>query len=253
MPPTIAGMSAPEPFDSAVYTRVPVLTIGGAIALGRALAEACPRSMPFSCKKAAKKLKITVDAAQAASAGRQRELGAAGGEDSRVIDQLADSLWSALRARLQAYAVLPFEDFPRSARADELLLTLFGADGLVFLKDPYPVQLSTMDTLLKRIDEDKLQAEIDALAGPEFLAAIRKVMPRYGTMVKAMLRRDDASGQNLLDHVRAIQRAIVEYATKVCATVEDDEPGTADAAREALRPIANAHEQATPSRRGATI
>ena len=241
-------MPKPEPFDPAEYTRAPILSIGSAITLGHTLAETCPKSVPANCKKAAKKLRTTVDAAQAAWADRQRELGAISDEDSRLLDQLADNLWSALRSRLVGYAVLPAADFPKAPRAAELVLTLFGPDGLQFLKDTYPLQFSTMDTLVKRIDEDKLQKEIDELAGAEFLRAIRKVMPRYEIMIRAILKRDGTSGPSLLDHVRAIQRAIVDYATKVSATVDDDEPATAAVAREALRPIANVREQGAPAR-----
>lgn len=69
-------------------------------------------------------------------------------------------------------------------------------------------------------------------------------------MVKAMLQRDAATGENLLDHVRAVQRAIVDYATKVAATVDEDEPETVTAALEALRSI-ETHREAL-ARRGAT-
>src|SRR5690606_20447386 len=131
--------------------------------------------------------------------------------------------------RLTAFSVLPVEDYPKAARAAELVVVLFGSDGLSFLKEAYPIQYATMDTLLKRIDADSLQKEIDDLAGPEFIRAIRKVMPRYGEVVGAMLKRDNASGQNLLEHVRTIQRGIVDYATKVCGTVDEDEPETVSA------------------------
>jgi hypothetical protein len=87
------------------------------------------------------------------------------------------------------------------------------------------------------IEEDKLQKDLDELAGPEFLAEVRRVQPLYAAMVKSMLRRTEGSGQNLLEHARTIQRAIVDYATKVSATVDDDEPETAEVARAALRPI----------------
>jgi hypothetical protein len=206
--------------------------------------------MPASVKKACKALESTVNSAQNAWAARQRELGVVSEDDSRKVDQEADTVWGALRARLSAYSVLPAEQFPRAARAGELVTMLFGDGGLSFLKDPYPVQFSTMDTILKRITEDKLQKEIDELAGPEFVQAIRNVHPRYDTVVHAMLRRDETSGQNLLDHVRAVQRAIVVYATKVCATVEDDEQDTIDVACAALRPIEQM--RALSARRGGT-
>ena len=60
-----------------------------------------------------------------------------------------------------------------------------------------------------------------------------------------------ASGQllgDLLEHVRAMQKAIVDYATKVSATVEEDEPETVAAAKEALRAIEQLREMS--GRRG---
>lgn len=243
-------MASTDTFDAALYTRAPILGIAAAITLGRALADGCPKSMPANCKKAAKQLGQTVDAAESAWAARKSELGAISDEDSRQLDQFTDNLFSALRARIQAYSVLPAADFPKAARAGAIGTMLFGAEGLSFLKDPYADQFAGMGALLKQINDEKLQKDIDDVAGPEFLHAIKAVMPRYKAMVQAMLHRDDASGQNLLEHVRAIQRAIVNYSTKICATVEDDDPKTADVARQVLLPILKVREQGAGRRDG---
>lgn len=233
---------AQEPFDPSLYTRAPVLTIASGITLCVTLYHACPKTMPALVKKAAKKVKTVGDVAQAAWADRQRELGVISDDDSRALDQEADAIWGATRMRLQALAMLPPDRVPEALRASILLVTLFGTDGLMFLREAYPVQWSTMDTLLKRIDADGLAKELDDLAGPVFLAQIRHVHPRYSAMVQAMLKRDTSSGQNLLDQVRAMQRAIVEYATKVAATVDEDDPETVDVARDALRAIEQLRE-----------
>lgn len=52
----------------------------------------------------------------------------------------ADSIWGALRTLMQALAMLPADRVPKALRASVLLVTLFGADGLAFLRDTYPVQ-----------------------------------------------------------------------------------------------------------------
>ena len=78
-----------------------------------------------------------------------------------------------------------------------------------------------------------LAAEIDQLAGPELLQHIRHIHPPYEAMVQAALQRESGQ-QNLLEHVRAIQRAVVAYATRVWATVEDDDATTIETARNAL-------------------
>src|SRR5262245_4207413 len=173
---------ADEPFDPSLYTRAPVLSISTAIALGHALVDACPKTMPQPVPKAKNKLNAAVKAAQKAWGERQKA-DAGGGEDPRELDQEADTSWSAFRMRLQGYAALPTKRFPRATRARELTTTLFGG-GLEFLKDEYPTQWAAMDTLLKRIDDEKLAKDIDELAGPEFLKQLRNVTKRYGEMVK---------------------------------------------------------------------
>lgn len=107
-----------------------------------------------------------------------------------------------------------------------------------------------MDAILTRIAEDKLQKDIDALAGPEFLEQIRQVHARYGVMVKGVLTREEGSAQNLREQVQALQKAIVAYATKVCATVEEDEPETLATARLALRALDQLRLATAKSRAG---
>lgn len=143
-----------------LYTRAPVLSISTAIALGRALVDACPKALPQPVPKAKNQLNAAINAAQKAWGGRQKA-DAGSEDDTRELDREADTSWSALRMRLQAYAALPVDRFPGAARAAELNTTLFGG-GLDFLKDEYPSQWSAMDTLLKRIDEEALATEIVA-------------------------------------------------------------------------------------------
>lgn len=125
------------------------------------------------------------------------------------------------------------------------------AQGTEFLKAEYASQSSSMAALLQRIDDDKLEKDINAVVGPDFLTAIRDVQPRYEAMVKERLRRDTASGQNLTERVRSIQNAIVNYASKVVGTVEHDDPATAEAARLALLPIVNHREAVAAAQRSA--
>jgi hypothetical protein len=139
--------------------------------------------------------------------------------------------------------------FPKAKRAAELITLVFGSeDALAFLRGEYGAQHATMGTLLQRLKDDGLDKEIDGLLGPDFLTQIREAMPRYEAMVKGRLRRDDSFSQNLKEHVVAMQGAILAYATKVVATVEDDEPESAERAHTALRPI-EAHREVTGRQR----
>ncbi len=226
-----------ELFDPSIYVRPPVMSLEGGIALCRSLIDACPTSMPKSVKSGAQKLGRAADRAQTALALRQKALGTISDEDARVIDQLGDSSWGSLRGRLVSYSVLPVGEYPDAARAGELVTILFHTDGLNFLKEAYPVQWTTADTILKRIDEEGLQPDIDRIAGKEFLENVRKRHQHYGAMVKGLLTRSQGENVNLSEEIRALGSAIVSYATKVCATVDEDEPATIVAARAALRPL----------------
>ena len=230
---------APPNFDPSVYTRAPIFNIGAGITLCGALVDACPPGAPAPVKKARKKLAQVTDAARAAFNQRKQQLGKVSDASVQLLDQEADWSWAALRMRLQAYALLPAARYPLAPRAAELVTVLFGAEGLEFLKFPYPEQLASMGSLLERITDEGLAKEIDALAGKEFLAQARDVQPRYDAMVKLMLQRDESTGESLLDHVHAMQSAIVTYANKVTALVDDDEPETVEMARKALRAIDN--------------
>lgn len=237
------------PIDPSQYARPPVINLENGIALCRALVDACPKSMPASVKKAAKKLADMTDKAQAALALRQKALGKVSDEDVRFVDQAGDSSWGALRTRLLGYAELPVSEYPDAKRARELVTILFAADGLSFLKETYPVQWSTADTILKRIDEDTLGKDIDRIAGKEFLENVRKRHASYGAMVKGLLAREAAAGVNLSEQVRTLGRAIVEYATKVCASADDDDAESITTARAALRPL-DAFREANARRGG---
>ncbi|MBK9262625.1 MAG: hypothetical protein IPM54_22825 [Polyangiaceae bacterium] len=56
-------------------------------------------------------------------------------------------------------------------------------------------------------------------------------------MVQSLMRRDDATNVNLNDHVRMMGRAIVDYATKVLAMLDEEEPESITSVRDALRPL----------------
>ena len=129
----------------------------------------------------------------------------------------------------------------QAARARTLQGLLF-SEGTGFLTYSYPEQFVTMDTLLKRIDKEHLAKDLDELCGPEFLQQIRKVHPRYAAMVQRRMVEAPAS-ENLSQHVRALSRAIVEYATRVGASVDSDDAQTVRRAYAALRPIDNHREQ----------
>jgi len=240
---------SPTPPDPAQYARAPVMTVEGAITLARVVAESCPKSMPAAVKKAAKRIADAAEAAQVAYTLRKKSLGKGTDEDSRPIDRAGDNSWGALRGRLQAYALLPENTYPDAKRAAEILASLFGEAGLSFLTESYPEQYAIAESVLRRIDDEAFAADIDRIAGKEFLENIRVQHVAYGKMVAALLQRETALTEDLGEHVRTIGQELVDYATKVIATVERDKPATITTARAALRPI-DAFREATQKKPG---
>lgn len=233
--------------DLALYARPPKMTVEGGMTLCRVLADSCPASMPASVKKAAKRLFEVAEAAQFAYTLRRKSVAKTSPEDARPIDRNADSSWGALRSRLQAYAMLPSETYPDAKRAAEIITSLFGEAGLSFLTESYPEQYGIADSVLRRIDSEGMATDIDRLAGKEFLENVRLQHVAYGKMVQSVLQREEALSEDLSDHVRAMGQEIVDYATKVLASIDRDKPATLAAVRTALRPI-DAFREATQRR-----
>lgn len=239
------------PIDLSPYLRSPMFSVQEGISLARALVSRCPREAPALVKRAASKLKRAAEEAQSALSARQREENQQSEEDSRLLDQEMDAAWGGLRLRLEGYASLSRELVPRAGRAAELLAELFGSEGLSFLKVTYSAQLATMQALLQRIAEDKLDKELDALCGPEFLARIHALLPRYERMVHAALSRKSGPAENLLSYRNALSRAVLGYATAICATVDEQDSETVEQALAALAPLAG-QRTAVAARRSAT-
>ncbi len=222
-------------FDPSLYTRTPNFTLLGGITLAESLYLACPSDMSAAVKKAAAAMEKVRQAAQTACSERQRSLSPRTEDVARDIDAVCDRGWASLRARLAAYADLPADLYPKAKRAKELVKQLF-PEGLLFTQRSYVEQLAAMDALLSRISDDKLEKDLTALCGPEFLENVRRQLPRYRSMVQSSLLRAPSLA-NLSTHLRLLSQRICEYTTKVAATVDSDDAATVARALLALAPI----------------
>ncbi len=74
------------------------------------------------------------------------------------------------------------------------------------------------------IDGESLAEDINRIAGKDFLKNVRAQHIAYGNMVAAMLKRENALSEDLSEHVRVMGQELVEYATKVLASVDRDKP-----------------------------
>ncbi len=212
------------------FIHAPMMTFAEALTLTKAILEARPPEIEAAVAPAVAKLERRVEAAerQWALATPQVLL------DSKAIDNEADVSWRAFHNRLLGLAELPGAKRGKAAKA--ILDQLIDKDGLNFLSGSYHEQLAHMTMLLLRIEEKGLSEAIDDLAGPEFLAQLKRINKRYTEMIEQGLNKDKVA-VNAGEHLRDLQKGIAEYCRKVVATVDEDEPETLAIAERALRPL----------------
>src|SRR4051812_26008784 len=220
-----------DDFDATPYVRPPILDVPSAVALGIALLTAMPKAPPDNVKKAAKKLHKDVVALQAAWA-KADALPAP--PDKRKADMRTDNAWGVFLDRLEAYARLPVEHYPKAARARELVDTI--SPDREWLKLPYEAEWAESGKRIKRIDKENLATDCDALAGPEFLHEVRQAHKGYGEALGVTKPAQEGDNVNLADPLRAVSRAIARYGVAVAGMADDDD-ATLALMRKALRPI----------------
>lgn len=226
-----------DDFDVTPYVRPPILDVPSGVALGVALLSAVPKPAPDNVKKAAKKVHHDTLALQAAWA---KSDAAPAAPDKRQADMRIDNAWAILLDRLEAYASLPVADFPKAARARELI-DIISPNDREWLKAPYQAEWAESQKRLQKIEDAILEADVEALAGPEFLLEVRRAHKAYGVALGVTRPAEEAPAVNLADPLRALSRSIARYGVAVASLVDDD-PATLAAVRKALRPIDDLRE-----------
>jgi hypothetical protein len=221
-----------DELDPTPYLRLALTDVPSGIALGVALLTSMPRTAPDNVKKAATKLRMATVGLQDAYSRAER--GASLGE-KRQADVAIDNAWSALFARLEAFASLPAAHWPRATRAAQLVATLF-PDGLSFLSFTYTDEWAEGEKRLERIAAHGLTRDIDEIAGPEFLAEVKRAQQRYGEVLALRKTGDKKLSGDLTDPLRALGRAISNYALQVIATA-DGSAATRLSIQQTLKPI----------------
>lgn len=238
-----------DDFDPTPYVRPPVLDMASGFALGVALLAAVPKPAPEAVKVAARKLRKDTVALQTAWL-KSDALPTA--PDKRKADMRIDNAWGILLDRLEAYAFLPSAGYPKAARARELVDAISGPDR-EWLKLAYEAEWAESAKRLKKIADDGLTNDVNALAGPEFLAEVIAAHTAYGIAIGVTEAAPEVIQVNLAAPLRRVSRSIGHYGLAVASTVDDENPETITAARKALRPIDEFRDgQARRARAGAT-
>ncbi len=219
-------------FDLTLYVRAPVLDVPSAVALGVSLISAMPKDAPATVKTAGKKLRASVVALQTA-------WGAASGPvpltNKRAADVATDTAWACAESRLGAYARLPVSHYPRAQRAAEIHAALFPS-GLDFLTLPFKAQWAEGQRRLDLIKDKDYAADIEVLAGHEFLAEIKRSHKAYGEALGVTKAEDIPPEVRVSEPLRDVGRAVVNYALQLLAYATDA-PKAAANVRKALKPI----------------
>lgn len=225
-----------ENLDFSRYVAAPKTGVAGGVALGVALISALPKGAPAPVRAAAQALHASTLALQTAWRKSSDGEPAPAPDAGRDADHALDVAWRATEQRLGATASLPAADFPDAARAAMLYQRLF-PDGLGFLTLPWSSEWAESDKRLGLIKEDKLEADLDELAGKDFLAALRAAHAAYGKVLGITQAEDPpADVVQVQQPLHALQSAVRNYALQVVAAAGAD-PGFAEDARAALLPI----------------
>jgi hypothetical protein len=268
MPPSME-ITTFESFDPSFYLRIGRLDVVEALALGRALLELCPKDQSPQLDRIAVRLERLVSEGETMLTVRRRETAPVDHSADLLLDALADSLWGTLRDRLDGWGVfehvamkdlLPARQRSsaaaalaqarrKAARARDLAGRLFGAEGLAFIRLPYPAQARSMASILRLIEEDGLRPTIDELAGPELMVALIACQAQYEAMVKSRMSRSGRKSAHFGWLGGKLRRLLARYINAVLTLLDEDEPESLDLVVGALQPVAVLRSHA---RRGAT-
>jgi hypothetical protein len=181
--------------DPYLYLDPPVLDASGLLALGQALLDGSPISPPSSLLGPLRRLRQACEDIQTALRQAREVVTPAippRQESRQPADFALDTAWTALYERLRAYVMLPESEVPRVKRAHELLRLLF-PDALGFLRLPYEAEWAESDKRLRSVEKLSLGADLDAVAGPEFIVEVRRAHDLYS---RALGRRNDGSSSS---------------------------------------------------------
>lgn len=217
--------------------RLPVLDVAMAVALATALLSAAPADPPENVAETL----AEVRSALATLEQRRRAPGADTSTiDPRPIDNLVDTVWSALFDALSGLAALPADLYPRAAEATALLRAIFfGEQPRAFLRLRYAAEWSEVKARLDIIEAQKLAPRIEKLLGPDFLTEMHRTFDLYGAALGITTTvAISPTPESLLEPLRALTAALNDHVIAVLGMARRSKPGSREIAAAALEPIA---------------
>lgn len=238
-------MEPTQDLDVTQYLRSLNLNASSAVSLGRRLVTAQPQKPTPAIKASAAALQQEVELlADAVAIHSQADPVVL----VRPIDGQDDNGWSCFFDRLDAFARLPETYYPKAQRAAELRDILF-PDGLKFLKLDHGAQYTQTDLRLARIKTDKLQPDLDAIAGPEFLAEVKRTHALYAEALGiSKPRAATPKPPNLRPLLQKVNQSISAYVVHLCSLYLSGTPAQQAEVRAALQPLDEERTRTTTRR-----
>lgn len=238
-------MEPAHDLDVSQYLRSFNLGASTAVSLGRRLVTAQPPKPTAAIKASANQLNQDVEVLADAVAAHSR---ADPTSISRPIDALDDNGWGCLFDRMDAYSRLPADVYPKAQRAAELRDILF-PDRLRFLALDYGAQYTQTDLRLARIKDDKLQPDLDAIAGPEFLAEVKRTHALYAEALGiSKPRAATPKRPDLRPLLQKVNQSISAYVVHLCSLYLSGTPAQQAEVRTALQPLDEERTRTTTRR-----
>lgn len=237
----VANRKTPAPMPAEDLIQLPRFDSIGAVILGdRLLAAAdAAKVLPRSIRDARDDLRGELAALREAAAARLAAAGAPDPDAVALADRALDDGWSALFSWLTGFSKLP-GIAPEAAEARALLKDLY-PDGLSFILLPYELEWGQSDERLSRIEGAEIGSRIHALGGKIFIDALAVAHKTYGLLLG--LSRKPSGGTSrkpappLPEKLDRFAAALRRYAIRVTASVDLDDPVTADLANRLLAPL----------------
>jgi len=219
-------------FDPETLVQLPALDALAAQTLGSAvLAAAANKTLPPPVAKALAEVKAAVEALLSTSVQRMPT------SDTLVVrtaDINLDAAWSVLYGLIHSWSRLP--DHPHAEAAATLKTQLF-PNRLRFTRLPYRQEWAESKIRLQTVDERGFAPQIEQLGGSAVLAQIRQAHAHYGDVLAVNIPQEPEPSISVRDARSAVMKALRLFVVRVTASVSEEDPASADLARDLLAPI----------------
>jgi hypothetical protein len=239
-------MEPSQELDVTQYLRSINLNASTAVSLGRRLVTAQPQK-PTPAIKASAAIQTTQDVETLAVAVSEHS-SADILFDTRPDRPSDDNGWGCLFDRLDAFARLPADALPQG-RPRRRAARHPVPDGLKFLLLDYGAQYTQTDLRLARIKDDKLQPDLDAIAGPEFLAEVKRTHALYAEALGiSKPRAATPKRPDLRPLLQKVNQSISAYVVHLCSLYLSGTPAQQAEVRAALQPLDEERTRTTTRR-----